>query len=86
MTLADSDDDEPLVGGGNLNRNRNSDEGPREMARREREALEKAKHAALMQKLQAEGKTSRAKADLARLAEVRKRREEAERARAGTSP
>ncbi|OEH77772.1 28 kda heat- and acid-stable phosphoprotein [Cyclospora cayetanensis] len=73
-----------LLGGGNPNRDGAAIEhrGP---SRREREAMEKAKQAALMQKLQAEGKTSRAKADLARLAEVRKRREEAERARSGTS-
>lgn len=86
VMLAESDEDEQLVGAGNPNRNPTAFDGPRELTRREREAIEKAKQAALMQKLQAEGKTSRAKADLARLAEVRRRREEAERARAGLSP
>ncbi|KAL8445295.1 hypothetical protein Emed_005722 [Eimeria media] len=95
VLLADSDGDEPLLGAGNPNRNPDLHEA-REPTRREREAMEKARQAALMQgatasgscsssgdmtplqqlqqqqhfhrKLQAEGKTSQAKADLARQA------------------
>ncbi len=48
-----------------------------ELSRREREALEAARRKADYDKRHAEGKTEAAKADLARLAEVKRRREEA---------
>ncbi len=47
------------------------------MSRREREELEKQRAKAHYQKLHAAGKTEEAQADLARLAIVRKQREEA---------
>lgn len=46
------------------------------MSRKEREALEKKKAQERYWKLHMEGKTDQAKADLARLAQVKKRREE----------
>jgi hypothetical protein len=52
-----------------------------EMSRRDREALEKKQAAERYWKLHQAGKTDQAKADLARLAEVKKRREEAARKR-----
>jgi len=48
-----------------------------QLSRREREEIEKAKAKAHYQKLHAAGKTDEAKADLARLAIIRKQREEA---------
>eukprot|EP00794_Sanderia_malayensis_P009286 gene9286-10266_t len=48
-----------------------------ELTRREREAIEKEQARLRYQKLQAEGKTDEARADLARLAIVKKQREEA---------
>ena len=48
-----------------------------QLSRREREELEKAKAKANYQKLHAAGKTDEARADLARLAIIRKQREEA---------
>jgi len=48
-----------------------------ELSRREREELEKQRAKAHYQKLHAEGKTEQARADLARLAIIRKQREEA---------
>ncbi|KAF9159981.1 heat- and acid-stable phosphoprotein [Actinomortierella ambigua] len=50
---------------------------PTEMSRREREAAEKEAAKAKYWKLHQEGKTDQAKADLARLAVIRKQREEA---------
>ncbi|KAJ3089403.1 heat- and acid-stable phosphoprotein [Quaeritorhiza haematococci] len=54
---------------------------PREMSRREREAMEKARKQANYWKATMEGKTEEARADLARLAIIRKQREEAARKR-----
>eukprot|EP00088_Acartia_fossae_P060210 TRINITY_DN72041_c0_g1_i1.p1 TRINITY_DN72041_c0_g1~~TRINITY_DN72041_c0_g1_i1.p1 ORF type:complete len:198 (+),score=66.71 TRINITY_DN72041_c0_g1_i1:46-639(+) len=48
-----------------------------QLSRREREELEKQKARAHYQKLHAQGKTEEARADLARLAIIRKQREEA---------
>ena len=48
-----------------------------QLSRREREEIEKAKAKANYQKLHAAGKTDEARADLARLAIIRKQREEA---------
>ncbi len=48
-----------------------------QLSRREREELEKQRAKAHYQKLHAEGKTDEARADLARLAIIRKQREEA---------
>merc|ERR1712083_639369 len=48
-----------------------------QLSRREREEIEKAKAKANYQKLHAQGKTDEARADLARLAIIRKQREEA---------
>ena len=47
-----------------------------ELSRREREELEKQKSKERYQKLHAEGKTDQAKADLARLALIRQKREQ----------
>lgn len=55
--------------------------GTAELSRREREAIAKQEAARRYQKLHAEGKTDEARADLARLAIVRKQREEAARKR-----
>jgi len=52
-------------------------EGKVELSRREREELEKQQHHLRMLKLQDEGKTEKAKEDLARLAIIKKQREEA---------
>lgn len=51
---------------------------PEPLSRREREAIEAARKKAEYDRLHAAGKTDAAKADLKRLAEVRRRREEAE--------
>lgn len=51
---------------------------PEPLSRREREAIEAARRKAEYDRLHAAGKTDAAKADLKRLAEVRRRREEAE--------
>ena len=48
-----------------------------QLSRREREEIEKQRAKARYQKLHAEGKTDEARADLARLAIIRKQREEA---------
>ena len=48
-----------------------------QLSRREREELEKQRAKAHYQKLHAQGKTEEARADLARLAIIRKQREEA---------
>ncbi|XP_035522984.1 pdgfa associated protein 1a [Morone saxatilis] len=50
---------------------------PRELSRREREEIEKQKSKERYMKLHLEGKTDQAKADLARLAIIKKQREEA---------
>jgi len=55
--------------------------GPVELSRREREEVEKQEAARRYQQLHAQGKTDEARADLARLAIVRKQREEAARKR-----
>ncbi|XP_014329031.1 28 kDa heat- and acid-stable phosphoprotein-like isoform X1 [Xiphophorus maculatus] len=55
---------------------------PRELSRREREEIEKQKSAERYRKLHMEGKTEQARADLARLAIIKKQREEAARKRA----
>ncbi|XP_012556287.1 28 kDa heat- and acid-stable phosphoprotein isoform X1 [Hydra vulgaris] len=54
-----------------------SDAPKPELSRREREAIEKEQARLRYEKLHAEGKTDEARADLARLAIVRKQREEA---------
>ncbi|KAI9206631.1 casein kinase substrate phosphoprotein PP28-domain-containing protein [Polychytrium aggregatum] len=51
--------------------------GPVELSRREREEIERERKKAEFWKAQAEGKTDQARADLARLAIIRKQREEA---------
>lgn len=56
--------------------------GERELSRREKEALAKERAKAAFWKAQMEGKTEQARADLARLAIVRKQREEAARKKA----
>ncbi|XP_053713057.1 pdgfa associated protein 1a [Synchiropus splendidus] len=50
---------------------------PRELSRREREEIEKQKSKERYMKLHQEGKTDQARADLARLAIIKKQREEA---------
>ncbi|XP_070811224.1 28 kDa heat- and acid-stable phosphoprotein [Pituophis catenifer annectens] len=52
-------------------------ESPRELSRREREEIEKQKAKERYMKMHLAGKTEQAKADLARLAIIRKQREEA---------
>ena len=52
------------------------------MSRREREEIEKQKAKERYQKLHAQGKTEEARADLARLAIIRKQREDAAKKRA----
>uniref|UniRef100_A0ABI7WC42 Casein kinase substrate phosphoprotein PP28 domain-containing protein n=1 Tax=Felis catus TaxID=9685 RepID=A0ABI7WC42_FELCA len=54
-------------------------DGPRELSRREREEIEKQKAKERYMKMHLAGKTEQAKADLARLAIIRKQREEAAR-------
>ncbi|XP_070847552.1 pdgfa associated protein 1a [Chaetodon trifascialis] len=54
---------------------------PRELSRREREEIEKQKSKERYMKLHLEGKTEQARADLARLAIIKKQREEAARKR-----
>ncbi|XP_028267783.1 pdgfa associated protein 1b [Parambassis ranga] len=54
-------------------------EEPRQLSRREREELEKQKAKERYMKMHLAGKTDQAKADLARLAIIRKQREEAAR-------
>ncbi|XP_036409030.1 pdgfa associated protein 1b isoform X1 [Megalops cyprinoides] len=54
-------------------------EGPRQLSRREREEIEKQKAKERYMKMHLAGKTDQAKADLARLAIIRKQREEAAR-------
>ncbi|KAL4658384.1 28 kDa heat- and acid-stable phosphoprotein [Arapaima gigas] len=54
-------------------------EGPKQLSRREREEIEKQKAKERYMKMHLAGKTDQAKADLARLAIVRKQREEAAR-------
>ncbi|KAF7243007.1 28 kDa heat- and acid-stable phosphoprotein [Varanus komodoensis] len=54
-------------------------ESPRELSRREREEIEKQKAKERYMKMHLAGKTEQAKADLARLAIIRKQREEAAR-------
>ena len=53
------------------------DDSKPQLSRREREELEKQRAKAHYQKLHAAGKTDEARADLARLAIIRKQREEA---------
>ncbi|KAK1793919.1 hypothetical protein P4O66_010832 [Electrophorus voltai] len=52
-------------------------EAPKELSRREREEIEKQKAKERYMKLHLEGKTEQARADLARLAIIKKQREEA---------
>ncbi|XP_051573125.1 28 kDa heat- and acid-stable phosphoprotein-like [Myxocyprinus asiaticus] len=52
-------------------------EGPRQLSRREREEIEKQKAKERYMKMHLAGKTDQAKADLARLAIIKKQREEA---------
>ncbi|XP_060798094.1 pdgfa associated protein 1b [Neoarius graeffei] len=54
-------------------------EGPKQLSRREREEIEKQKAKERYMKMHLAGKTDQAKADLARLAIIRKQREEAAR-------
>lgn len=58
-------------------------EGPRQLSRREREEIEKQKAKERYMKMHLAGKTDQAKADLARLAIIRKQREEAARKKDG---
>ena len=53
------------------------EDGKPQLSRREREEIEKQRAKAHYQKLHAQGKTEEARADLARLAIIRKQREEA---------
>lgn len=53
------------------------DNAPRELSRREREEIEKQKAKERYMKLHLEGKTEQARADLARLAIIKKQREDA---------
>lgn len=52
-------------------------DAPRELSRREREEIEKQKSKERYMKLHLEGKTEQARADLARLAIIKKQREDA---------
>lgn len=52
-------------------------EAPKELSRREREEIEKQKSKERYMKLHLEGKTEQARADLARLAIIKKQREDA---------
>ncbi|KAK9385202.1 casein kinase substrate phosphoprotein PP28-domain-containing protein [Lipomyces mesembrius] len=70
----------PPIAVGNPNRNP-STEPSTQLSRREREAMEAAAAKERYWKLHAEGKTDQAKADLARLAIIRKEREEKARQR-----
>ncbi|KAL0179627.1 hypothetical protein M9458_025069, partial [Cirrhinus mrigala] len=54
---------------------------PKELSRREREEIEKQKAKERYMKLHLEGKTEQARADLARLAIIKKQREDAARKR-----
>lgn len=54
-------------------------EGPKQLSRREREEIEKQKAKERYMKMHLAGKTDQAKADLARLAIIRKQREDAAR-------
>lgn len=54
-------------------------EGPRQLSRKEREEIEKQKAKERYMKMHLAGKTDQAKADLARLAIIKKQREEAAR-------
>jgi len=65
------------AGGGAGGSGNSSSNQPVELSRREREAIEKVKAKERYQKLHAEGKTEEARKDLARLAIIRKEREEA---------
>ncbi|XP_077406666.1 pdgfa associated protein 1a [Vanacampus margaritifer] len=56
-------------------------DAPRELSRREREEIEKQKSKERYMKLHLEGKTDQARADLARLAIIKKQREDAARKR-----
>ncbi|XP_072312294.1 pdgfa associated protein 1a [Eucyclogobius newberryi] len=58
-------------------------EAPKELSRREREEIEKQKSKERYMKLHLEGKTDQAKADLARLAIIKKQREDAAKKREG---
>lgn len=57
----------------------NDDSSTVQLSRREREEIERQRTAVRMRKLQEEGKTDQARADLARLAVIRRQREEAAR-------
>ncbi|XP_058476594.1 pdgfa associated protein 1a [Solea solea] len=57
---------------------------PKELSRREREEIEKQKSKERYMKLHSEGKTDQAKADLARLAIIKKQREDAAKKRDDT--
>merc|ERR1712168_1507562 len=71
--------DTPAAGGaeGGAKAKAKKEEVKPQLSRREREEIEKAKAKANYQKLHAQGKTDEARADLARLAIIRKQREEA---------
>ncbi|CAB1338248.1 unnamed protein product [Coregonus sp. 'balchen'] len=56
---------------------------PKELSRREREEIEKQKAKERYMKLHLEGKTDQARADLARLAIIKKQREDAQKKRDG---
>ncbi|KAF8822258.1 hypothetical protein IE077_000675 [Cardiosporidium cionae] len=83
---AEDSDEEPLKAGGaaafiktcNPNHSKPDSEktGVPSLSRKERERLQAENYDRILDKLMAEGKTTQAKADLARLAEVRARREE----------
>jgi len=63
--------------GGDKPANASGGNAPPELSRREREVIEKQRAKERYQKLHAEGKTEEARKDLARLAIIRKEREEA---------
>jgi len=54
-----------------------NDDTSSQLSRREREEIARQRNAARQRKLQEEGKTDQARADLARLAVIRKQREDA---------
>lgn len=60
-------------------------DAPRQLSRREKEALEKERARDHYWKMQMEGKTDQARADMARLAIIRRQREEAARKKAEES-
>ncbi|KAL4924671.1 putative MFS monocarboxylate transporter [Aspergillus undulatus] len=69
-------EDEDLPANPNYSKPKKTEDGEAQLSRREREAIEAQQARERYMKLHAEGKTDEARADLARLAIVRERREE----------